>query len=75
MADSQRRPLAGSDHQIVVARKNDAQCVSTAKPRQGLMGGFNGFQALFEIVCDQMKNRLCVGLSLEHIALFGEFLA
>ena len=75
VADGERRPLAGADHQVVLAGEDDGERERAVQPLQGGLGRLDRRQALIQIVADEMQHRLGVGLGLEHVALGGELVA
>ncbi len=69
-ADGQRRPVAGADHQIVVAGEDEPERERAAKLRQRRPHRLDRLDALLQEVIDQMQHDLGVGFGLEDRALF-----
>jgi hypothetical protein len=68
-------PIARTDHQIVVAREDEAKCERAAQLRQGRLDRVDRLQSLAEQVIDQVQDDLGIGLGLEDGALFLQRLA
>ncbi|MGY3366387.1 hypothetical protein ACVWZL_003512 [Bradyrhizobium sp. GM2.4] len=75
IADRERRTVARADHQIVLAREDEAECERAAQPRQRQFHRFHRLVAAREQVVDEMQHDLGVGLGVEHRAFLFELLA
>jgi len=63
--DRQRRPVAGADHQIVIAGEDESERERAAKLRKRRPHRLDRLDALTHQVIDQMQHDLGVGLGLE----------
>ena len=75
IADRQRRAVAGADHQIVLARKDEPQRERAAKLRQRRLHRLDRADALWQIAVDQMQHDFGIGFGPEHRALGFQRLA
>ena len=75
MADGERRAVAGADHQIIVAGKDEAERERAAQTRQRQFHRFHGLVAAREQIVDEMQHNLGVGLGVELGALLFELFA
>ena len=63
--DRQRRAFAGADQQIILAGKEKGERERAAQPRQRRFHRLDRRTALFDLVADQMRDHLAVGLGRE----------
>ena len=75
VADRERAAAARPDQQVVVAGEQDGQRERAVQPLERRRGGRHRPDALSQIVADQLRDHLGVGLGLEAVALGDQLVA
>ncbi len=70
VTDRERRPVARTDHQIVVAGEDEGERKRAAKLRQRRLDRLDRCETAAEQIIDELQHDLGVGLGLEHCLLF-----